>query len=51
MDAKEKQLVCVNIVAPDMTKINTIKGKMSERALKMFTRCYGDTLELTKVDL
>ena len=51
MNARGKQLICISIVKPDMTKIKTIKGKLSERALKMFVRCYGNTLELTKVDV
>ena len=48
MNARGKQIVSVNAVKRDMTKIKTIKGKLSERALKMFTRRYGDTLELKK---
>ena len=51
MNAKGKQLVCINVVKPDMTKIKAIKGKLFEIALKMFTRRYGDTLDLTKVEV
>ena len=51
MDVKGKQLVCVNACKPDLFEIKTIKGKLSERALKMYTRRYGDTLDLTKVEV
>ena len=50
MNARRKQLVCVSSVKPDMKKIKTIKGKLSEKTLKIFNCRYGDTLELTKVD-
>ena len=51
MNARGIQLVRVNAIKLDMTKIKTIKGKLSEKALKMFVRRYDDTLELTKVDV
>ena len=51
LNVRGKQLVRVNVVKLDMTKIKTMKRKLSEKALKMFTHCYGDTLKLTKVDV
>ena len=35
MDAKGKQLSCVSVVKPDMTKIIIIKEKLPERSMKM----------------
>ena len=51
MDTKGRQLVRVSTFQPDLSEIETIKGKSSERALKMFARRYGDTLDLTRVDV
>ena len=51
MDAKGKQLIRVNACKTDLSEIKMIKGKLSERALKMYTLQYGDTLDLTKVEV
>ena len=51
MNTKGKQLVCINAIKPDMSKIKDIRGKLPERGLKMFTRHHGDTLDLTKVEV
>ena len=51
LNTKGKQLVSINAIKSDMTKIKAIKEKLFERALKMFTRRYGDTLDLTKVEV
>ena len=51
MDNRGKQLVRVNAFRPDISEIKTIKGKLSERALKVYARRYGDTLDLTRVEV
>ena len=48
---KGKKLVCISALKPDISEIKAIKGKLSERALKMHARRYGDTLDLTKVEV
>ena len=51
MDTKGKQLVCVNALKPDISEIKAIKGKLFERAPNMYARCYGDTLDLTIIEV
>ena len=51
MDTKGKQLVRVNAFQPDLSEIKTIMGKLFERALEMYARRYGDTLDLTRVEV
>ena len=45
MSTKGKQLVRIDVIKPDMSEIKAIKGKLYERALKMFARRYGDTYD------
>ena len=50
MKTNKKQTIRVSIVIPDMQKTELIMGKMTDKAMKMFVRCYGDIIELTKVN-
>ena len=51
MNAKGKQLVRINVTKPDVTRIKAVKERLSERAMKTFTRRYGDILELIKIEV
>ena len=51
MSTKGKQLVYINVIKPDVTKIKVVKERLSERSLKKFTRRYGHSLDLTKVEV
>ena len=51
MDTRGKQLIRANAYKPDLSEIKNIKGKLSDRALKTYARRYGDTLDLTKLEV
>ena len=51
MNTKGKQLVRINATKPDMTQIEAIRERLSERDLKTFNRHYGDILDLTKAEV
>ncbi|XP_058758882.1 uncharacterized protein LOC131632125 [Vicia villosa] len=51
MSSNKKQIFRISIALSDVTKLKMIKGKLTDKALDKFVDCYGNILELLKVNV